>query len=127
MEEDWQFGIIIKYLKRKKEKRFDTEVDLIEFLLSVGDDFYKNYLRSKEKAIKSLEMESLRRKNIIALLNEIDHEENMVRELNEMTKDGSIFDSQRGMYSYAKSKQNKRKQQIYDLIELIDSFKRNPQ
>ena len=33
-------SVIIKYLKRKGEKRFKTQLELYEFLFSVDNNFY---------------------------------------------------------------------------------------
>jgi hypothetical protein len=41
-----------------------------------------------------------------------------------MTRDGSILDSSRDEYKGMKHEQNKRKQNIYDLIGLIDLFQK---
>jgi hypothetical protein len=116
-------SVIINYLKRKGEKRFKTEEQLIEFLLSVGNEFYVEYLVSVGKPLITLKFESQRKKNIIAMLNRIEHEEEMLREVDDMTRDGAILDSSRYQYNGMKLEQNKRKQNIHELIGLIDLYK----
>jgi hypothetical protein len=116
--------VIIKYMKRKGEKRFKTEEQLIEFMLNAGNDFYNSFLKSKGKSILSLQFESKRKSNLQAMIFRIEHEEEMLREVNDMTRDGSILDSSRYVYNGMKLEQNKRKQVIHELIGLIDLYKR---
>lgn len=115
-------SVIIKYLKRKGEKRFKTELELYDFLLSVDNSFYIDYLKSKHALNLNLVHEPKRKENLNKMILKIDFEEENLQEVNEMTKSGSIFDSSRTSYNQLKSKQNKRKQNIYELIMLIDMF-----
>lgn len=115
-------SVIIKYLKRKGEKRFKTQLELYEFLFSVDNNFYKDYLKSKEKLLINLISESTRKNNLNKMILKIDFEEDNLQEIKEMTKSDSIFDSSRTSYNQLKTIQNKRKQKIYELILLIDMF-----
>ncbi len=117
-------SIVIKYLKRKGEKRFKTEEQLIDFMLVAGNDFYNSFLKSKGKSILSLQFESKRKSNLQAMILRIEHEEEFLRDANDMTRDGSILDSSRYVYNGMNFEQNKRKQKVYELIELIDLYQR---
>ena len=115
-------SVIIKYLKRKGEKRFKTELELYDFMFSVDNNFYVDYLKSKDKLLINLISESTRKNNLNNMILKIDFEEENLQEINEMTKSGSIFDSSRITYNQLKTIQNKRKQNILELILLIDIY-----
>ena len=115
-------SVIIKYLKRKGEKRFKTQLELYEFLFSVDNNFYKDYLKSKEKLLINLISESTRKNNLNKMILKIDFEEDNLQEVKEMTKSDSIFESSRSSYNQLKAIQNKRKQNILELILLIDMY-----
>lgn len=115
-------SVIIKYLKRKGEKRFKTQLELYEFLFSVDNNFYMDYLKSKDKLLINLISESTRKNNLNKMILKIDFEEDNLQEIKEMTKSGSIFDSSRTSYNQLKAIQNKRKQNILELILLIDMY-----
>lgn len=116
-------SVIIKYLKRKGEKRFKTELELYDFLLSVDNNFYVDYLKSKDKLLINLVTESTRKNNLNKMILKIDFEEDNLQEAKEMTKSDSIFESLRSSYNQLKAIQNKRKQNILELILLIDMYK----
>ena len=115
-------SVIIKYLKRKGEKRFKTQLELYEFLFSVDNNFYMDYLKSKDKLLINLISESTRKNNLNKMILKIDFEEDNLQEVKEMTKSDSIFESSRSSYNQLKAIQNKRKQNILELIMLIDEF-----
>ena len=115
-------SVIIKYLKRKGEKRFKTQLELYEFLFSVDNNFYKDYLKSKDKLLINLISESTRKNNLNKMILKIDFEEDNLQEIKEMTKSDSIFESSRTSYNQLKAIQNKRKQNILELILLIDMY-----
>ncbi len=115
-------SVIIKYLKRKGEKRFKTQLELYEFLFSVDNNFYMDYLKSKDKLLINLISESTRKNNLNKMILKIDFEEDNLQEIKEMTKSDSIFESSRTSYNQLKAIQNKRKQNILELILLIDMF-----
>ena len=115
-------SVIIKYLKRKGEKRFKTQLELYEFLFSVDNNFYKDYLKSKDKLLINLISESTRKNNLNKMILKIDFEEDNLQEVKEMTKSDSIFESSRSSYNQLKAIQNKRKQNILELILLIDMY-----
>jgi hypothetical protein len=115
-------SVIIKYLKRKGEKRFKTQLELYEFLFSVDNNFYMDYLKSKDKLLINLISESTRKNNLNKMILKIDFEEDNLQEIKEMTKSDSIFESSRTSYNQLKAIQNKRKQNILELILLIDMY-----
>ena len=115
-------SVIIKYLKRKGEKRFKTQLELYEFLFSVDNNFYVDYLKSKDKLLINLISESTRKNNLNKMILKIDFEEDNLQEIKEMTKSDSIFESSRTSYNQLKAIQNKRKQNILELILLIDMY-----
>ena len=115
-------SVIIKYLKRKGEKRFKTELELYDFLFSVDNNFYVDYLKSKDKLLINLVPESTRKNNLNKMILKIDFEEDNLQEVKEMTKSDSIFESSRSSYNQLKAIQNKRKQNILELILLIDMY-----
>ena len=115
-------SVIIKYLKRKGEKRFKTQLELYEFLFSVDNNFYMDYLKSKDKLLINLISESTRKNNLNKMILKIDFEEDNLQEVKEMTKSDSIFESSRSSYNQLKAIQNKRKQNILELILLIDMY-----
>ena len=115
-------SVIIKYLKRKGEKRFKTELELYDFLFSVDNNFYVDYLKSKDKLLINLVTESTRKNNLNKMILKIDFEEDNLQEVKEMTKSDSIFESSRSSYNQLKAIQNKRKQNILELILLIDMY-----
>lgn len=115
-------SVIIKYLKRKGEKRFKTELELYDFLFSVDNNFYVDYLKSKDKLLINLVNESTRKNNLNKMILKIDFEEDNLQEAKEMTKSDSIFESLRSSYNQLKAIQNKRKQNILELILLIDMY-----
>ena len=115
-------SVIIKYLKRKGEKRFKTELELYDFLFAVDDNFYVDYLKSKDKLLINLVTESTRKNNLNKMILKIDFEEDNLQEVKEMTKSDSIFESSRSSYNQLKAIQNKRKQNILELILLIDMY-----
>ena len=115
-------SVIIKYLKRKGEKRFKTQLELYEFLFSVDNNFYMDYLKSKDKLLINLISESSRKNNLNKMILKIDFEEDNLQEIKEMTKSDSIFESSRTSYNQLKAIQNKRKQNILELILLIDMY-----
>ena len=115
-------SVIIKYLKLKGEKRFKTQLELYEFLFSVDNNFYKDYLKSKDKLLINLISESTRKNNLNKMILKIDFEEDNLQEIKEMTKSDSIFESSRTSYNQLKAIQNKRKQNILELILLIDMY-----
>ena len=115
-------SVIIKYLKRKGEKRFKTELELYDFLFSVDNNLYVDYLKSKDKLLINLISESSRKNNLNKMILKIDFEEDNLQEVKEMTKSDSIFESSRSSYNQLKAIQNKRKQNILELIMLIDEF-----
>ena len=57
-------SVIIKYLKRKGEKRFKTELELYDFLFSVDNSFYIDYLKSKGELNIHLVHEPKRKENL---------------------------------------------------------------
>jgi hypothetical protein len=115
-------SVIIKYLKRKGEKRFKTELELYDFLFSVDNNFYVDYLKSKDKLLINLVTESTRKNNLNKMILKIDFEEDNLQEVKEMTKSDSIFETSRSSYNQLKAIQNKRKQNILELILLIDMY-----
>jgi hypothetical protein len=115
-------SVIIKYLKRKGEKRFKTQLELYEFLFSVDNSFYIDYLKSKGELNIHLVHEPKRKENLNKMILKIDFEEDNLQEVNEMTKSDSIFESSRSSYNQLKVIQNKRKQNILELILLIDMY-----
>jgi hypothetical protein len=115
-------SVIVKYLKRKGEKRFKTELELYDFLFSVDNNFYVDYLKSKDKLLINLISESTRKNNLNKMILKIDFEEDNLQEVKEMTKSDSIFESSRSSYNQLKAIQNKRKQNILELILLIDMY-----
>lgn len=115
-------SVIIKYLKRKGEKRFKTELELYDFLFAVDNNFYVDYLKSKDKLLINLVTESTRKNNLNKMILKIDFEEDNLQEVKEMTKSDSIFESSRSSYNQLKAIQNKRKQNILELILLIDMY-----
>lgn len=117
-------SVVLNYLKRKGEKRFKTEEQLIEYLLAPGNDFYKIYLDSVGKSKPNFQYETQRKKNLWNIFMEIHNEEENLKEINDMTRDGSILDSARYVYNALKIEQNKRKQEVYELIGLIDLYQR---
>ena len=115
-------SVIIKYLKRKGEKRFKTELELYDFLFSVDNSFYIDYLKSKGELNIHLVHEPKRKENLNKMILKIDFEEENLQEVKEMTKSDSIFESSRSSYNQLKAIQNKRKQNILELILLIDMY-----
>jgi hypothetical protein len=115
-------SVIIKYLKRKGEKRFKTELELYDFLFSVDNSFYIDYLKSKGELNIHLVHEPKRKENLNKMILKIDFEEENLQEVKEMTKSDSIFESSRSSYNQLKAIQNKRKQNILELIILIDMY-----
>ena len=115
-------SVIIKYLKRKGEKRFKTELELYDFLFSVDNSFYIDYLKSKGELNIHLVHEPKRKENLNKMILKIDFEEENLQEVKEMTKSDSIFESSRSSYNQLKVIQNKRKQNILELIILIDMY-----